>query len=93
MNTCFGSLSRLDHSRKSKYLNAVQMQLIPNVFRGWADTDDSSPVSLRSPRLKYQFKYSQETQKVDLEDAQLKSQVELLTHDSKIEDHDNTQVS
>ena len=50
MNTRIGPLGKLDRSREPKYVHAVQMQLIPNRLRGWADTGCSSPVSLRSPR-------------------------------------------
>ena len=46
-------LGKLDHSRKSQYLHAVQMQLIPNLFRGWADTGCSSLVGLQSPRCSF----------------------------------------
>ena len=46
-------LGKLDHSRKSQYLHAVQMQLIPNLFRGWAHTGCSSLVGLQSPRCSF----------------------------------------
>ena len=51
MNTGIGPLGKEDHFRKQKYMHDAQMQLISSLFRGWADTGCSSPVSLRSPRF------------------------------------------
>ena len=44
------SFGKLDHFKKQKYFHAVQMQLIPKRFKGWANTGSSSPVRLQSPR-------------------------------------------
>ena len=52
MNTRIGTLGKLDHFTKQKYLHAGQMLLISNLFRGWADTGCSSLASLQSPRIR-----------------------------------------
>ena len=56
------ALRKLDPFRKRKHIHAVEMQLISNLFRGWADTSRSSPISLPSPRPKSTRKLGQSGQ-------------------------------